>query len=156
VIDAYSWCSPCKILSPILEKLTGDADMRTGSGRPIDLVTFDTEEHALCKGTMCGLGLWGATHMATAPTGTFPATWGKLGIKPSPLRKRAYTTHQMSRVRHHRHLIWVSLYTTTAMQVWPVDLGCLSQRSLDVPRFSVRHPNLSCHARRWSTSPGNG
>lgn len=79
-----------------------------------------------------------------------------MGINPSPLRKRAYTTHQMSRVKHHRHLIWVSLYTTTAMQVRPVDLGCLSQRSLDVPRFSVRHSYLSCHARRWSAFLGNG
>lgn len=45
MIDAYSWCGPCKTLSPILEKLAGDADTRTGSGRPIDLVTVDTEEH---------------------------------------------------------------------------------------------------------------
>ena len=41
----YSWCGPCKTLSPILEKLAGDADTKTGSGRPIDLVTVDTEEH---------------------------------------------------------------------------------------------------------------
>jgi len=39
-----SWCGPCKALSPILEKL---ADTKTGSGRPIDLVTVDTDEHGV-------------------------------------------------------------------------------------------------------------
>jgi thioredoxin 1 len=33
------------VLSPILEKLAKDADVKTGSGRPIDLVTVDTDEH---------------------------------------------------------------------------------------------------------------
>lgn len=49
VIDAshivYSWCGPCKTLSPILERLAGDANTKTGSGRPIDLVTVDADEH---------------------------------------------------------------------------------------------------------------
>ena len=63
-----------------MEMLAGDADMRTGLGRPIDLVTSDTEEHALRNGTMCGLGFRGATHMATAPTGTFTATWGSIHL----------------------------------------------------------------------------
>lgn len=39
-----SWCGPCKTLSPILEKLTHDADLKTGSGLQIDLVTVDTDE----------------------------------------------------------------------------------------------------------------
>jgi len=34
------------VLSPILEKLAEDADIKTGSGRPIDLVTVDTDEHS--------------------------------------------------------------------------------------------------------------
>jgi thiol-disulfide isomerase/thioredoxin len=49
VIDAShivdSWCGPCKTLSPILEKLAGDVNTKTGSGRPIDLVTVDADEH---------------------------------------------------------------------------------------------------------------
>ena len=43
---ADSWCGPCKVLSPILEKLADDANTKTGSGRPIDLVTVDADEHA--------------------------------------------------------------------------------------------------------------
>ena len=33
------------MLSPILEKLAEDADVKTGSGRPIDLVSVDTDEY---------------------------------------------------------------------------------------------------------------
>jgi len=33
------------MLSPILERLAGDVEMKTGSGRPIDLVTVDTDVH---------------------------------------------------------------------------------------------------------------
>jgi thioredoxin 1 len=43
--NAHSWCRPCKILSPILKKLASDADFRTGSGRPIDLITVDSDVH---------------------------------------------------------------------------------------------------------------
>jgi thiol-disulfide isomerase/thioredoxin len=39
-----SWCRPCKMLSPILEKLTGEAEgIKTGSGASLDLVTVDTD-----------------------------------------------------------------------------------------------------------------
>lgn len=39
----YRWCKPCHMLSPILEKLTDDPDIQSGSGKPLDLVTIDTE-----------------------------------------------------------------------------------------------------------------
>ena len=44
VMDAYSWCGPCKALSPILQKLESDADTKTGSGLPIDLITVNVDE----------------------------------------------------------------------------------------------------------------
>ena len=33
------------MLSPILERLAGDVEMKTGTGRPIDLLTVDTDVH---------------------------------------------------------------------------------------------------------------
>jgi len=38
------WCGPCKVLGPILEKVTGDGVLTSGSGKPFDLVTIDTDE----------------------------------------------------------------------------------------------------------------
>ncbi|KAI0290546.1 thioredoxin-like protein [Multifurca ochricompacta] len=47
LVDFYAdWCPPCKALSPILEKLAEDAGVKTGSGRPIDLVTVNTDEQS--------------------------------------------------------------------------------------------------------------
>ncbi|KAH9989074.1 thioredoxin-like protein [Russula compacta] len=43
LVDFYAdWCGPCKLLSPVLEKA---AETKTGSGRSIDLVTIDTDQH---------------------------------------------------------------------------------------------------------------
>jgi thioredoxin 1 len=33
------------MLSPVLKKVAGDVETKTGSGRPIDLVTVDTDVH---------------------------------------------------------------------------------------------------------------
>jgi thioredoxin 1 len=45
LVDFYAdWCRPCKMISPILEKLTDDSTIKTGSGRSLDLVTVDTEK----------------------------------------------------------------------------------------------------------------
>lgn len=38
-----SWCGPCRQLSPILEKFSTDASIKSGSGLPIDVVKIDTE-----------------------------------------------------------------------------------------------------------------
>ncbi|KII89136.1 hypothetical protein PLICRDRAFT_40769 [Plicaturopsis crispa FD-325 SS-3] len=44
LVDFYAdWCNPCKTLSPILEKLTEDPTVKSGSGHPVDLVTIDTD-----------------------------------------------------------------------------------------------------------------
>ncbi|KIL00928.1 hypothetical protein PAXRUDRAFT_128795 [Paxillus rubicundulus Ve08.2h10] len=45
LVDFYAdWCNPCKIISPILEKLAGNATIKTSSGRSLDLVTIDTDK----------------------------------------------------------------------------------------------------------------
>ncbi|KAH0830654.1 thioredoxin-like protein [Lanmaoa asiatica] len=45
LVDFYAdWCGPCKMISPILEKLTKDSNIKTGSGRSLDLVTVDTDK----------------------------------------------------------------------------------------------------------------
>ncbi|KAG0705094.1 thioredoxin-like protein [Suillus ampliporus] len=44
LVDFYAdWCNPCKMISPLLEKLTSDATVKTGSGRSLDLVTVDSD-----------------------------------------------------------------------------------------------------------------
>lgn len=44
LVDFYAdWCNPCKMISPLLEKLTSDETVKTGSGRSLDLVTVDTD-----------------------------------------------------------------------------------------------------------------
>ncbi|KAF9469356.1 thioredoxin-like protein [Collybia nuda] len=44
LVDFYAdWCGPCHQLSPILESLAGDAETKSGSGLPIDLVKLDTD-----------------------------------------------------------------------------------------------------------------
>ncbi|OJA18763.1 hypothetical protein AZE42_01626 [Rhizopogon vesiculosus] len=44
LVDFYAeWCNPCKMISPLLEKLTSDATVKTGSGHSLDLVTVDTD-----------------------------------------------------------------------------------------------------------------
>lgn len=52
LVDFYAdWCQPCKVLSPILEKLTATEAMRTGhSGRVLDLVTVDADTNVELAG----------------------------------------------------------------------------------------------------------
>ncbi|KIJ10491.1 hypothetical protein PAXINDRAFT_16495 [Paxillus involutus ATCC 200175] len=45
LVDFYAdWCNPCKLISPILEKLSGNSTIKAGSGRSLDLVTIDTDK----------------------------------------------------------------------------------------------------------------
>lgn len=46
----HSWCQPCKMLSPVLEKLTSDASTKSGSGHPLYLVTVNTDEEVSLAG----------------------------------------------------------------------------------------------------------
>ncbi|THU82891.1 thioredoxin-like protein [Dendrothele bispora CBS 962.96] len=44
LVDFYAdWCKPCHMLSPVLEKISKDPEIKSGSGRPIDVVTVNTE-----------------------------------------------------------------------------------------------------------------
>ncbi|KAF9651520.1 thioredoxin-like protein [Thelephora ganbajun] len=44
IADFYAdWCGPCKVLGPILEKVTKDGVLTSSSGKPFDLVTVDTD-----------------------------------------------------------------------------------------------------------------
>ncbi|KAG6868685.1 hypothetical protein C0993_011915 [Termitomyces sp. T159_Od127] len=44
LVDFYAdWCGPCRQLSPILEKISTDSSIKSGSGLPIDVLKIDTE-----------------------------------------------------------------------------------------------------------------
>lgn len=43
LVDFFAtWCQPCKVLTPVLEKLAADPSLT--EGRPFDLVTLDVDK----------------------------------------------------------------------------------------------------------------
>ncbi|ESK88038.1 thioredoxin [Moniliophthora roreri MCA 2997] len=44
LVDFYAgWCRPCHMLSPILKAIATDKNVKSGTGKPVDVVTIDTE-----------------------------------------------------------------------------------------------------------------
>uniref|UniRef100_A0A0W0EUH0 Thioredoxin domain-containing protein n=1 Tax=Moniliophthora roreri TaxID=221103 RepID=A0A0W0EUH0_MONRR len=39
----FRWCRPCHMLSPILKAIATDKNVKSGTGKPVDVVTIDTE-----------------------------------------------------------------------------------------------------------------
>lgn len=45
VADFYAdWCGPCKVIGPVLGRVTKDGVLSSASGKPFDLVTIDTDK----------------------------------------------------------------------------------------------------------------
>jgi thioredoxin 1 len=44
LVDFYAnWCQPCHVLSPILKRISADANVKSGTGLPVDVMTINTE-----------------------------------------------------------------------------------------------------------------